>query len=134
VSVETPDSAVAGTVRSITPGVNAESRAATVIVTLLGDTSRFRPGQAVRVQITPRASAIGSGRIVVPEEAVQSVGGRDVVFARTAKGFQALPVTVGARGGGRAEIESGLKAGQAIAGKGAFLLKAEIGKGEAEEE
>ena len=40
---------------------------------------------------------------------------------------------VGQRSAGRAEIVSGLTAGQSIAAKNAFLLKAELGKGEGEE-
>ena len=58
---------------------------------------------------------------------------RDVVFVRTTTGFQAVPVTVGQRSAGRAEIVSGLKPGQAIAARNAFLLKAELGKGEGDE-
>lgn len=123
---------VAATVRSITPGLDAESRAATVVLTLTGDASGLRPGQAGRVRITTQATAGGPARVVVPEEAVQSVEGRDVVFVRTNAGFRAQPVTVATRGGGRAEIAGGLAAGQAVAGQGAFLVKAELGKGDAE--
>ncbi|MGH1557371.1 hypothetical protein ACRAWD_05190 [Caulobacter segnis] len=36
---------------------------------------------------------------------------------------------VGRRGGGHVEILSGVRPGEQIAGKGAFLLKAELGKG-----
>jgi membrane fusion protein, heavy metal efflux system len=68
----------------------------------------------------------------VPDEAVQSVEGREVVFVRAAKGFQVRPVTTGARSGGRIVILSGLKPGEVIAGKGAFMLKAELGKSSAE--
>src|SRR3546814_12887497 len=69
-----------------------------------------------------------SSAIVVPEEAVQSVGGRDVVFVRTANGFKATPVTTGQRSAGRIEIASGLPVGTTIASRNAFLLKAELGK------
>ena len=48
------------------------------------------------------------------------------------EGFQAVRVTVGARSAGRAEVISGLAPGQSIAGRGAFLLKGELNKGEAE--
>ncbi len=121
---------IEGRVRSITPSLNAETRTATAVldVPALG----LQPGQSVRARIIPSV-ARASTSIVVPEEAVQSVEGRDVVFVRTAKGFQAQPVTVGQRGAGRAEIVSGLKAGQAIAARNAFLLKAEVGKGEGDE-
>ncbi len=68
----------------------------------------------------------------MPEEAIQTVEGRDVVFVRTATGFQAAPVIVGQRSGGRAQITSGLRAGQTIATRNAFLLKAALGAGEVE--
>ena len=121
---------IEGRVRSITPSLNAETRTATAVldVPALG----LQPGQSVRARIIPSV-ARASKSIVVPEEAVQSVEGRDVVFVRTAKGFQSRPVTVGQRGAGRAEIVSGLNAGQTIAARNAFLLKAELGKGEGDE-
>jgi cobalt-zinc-cadmium efflux system membrane fusion protein len=68
----------------------------------------------------------------VPEEAIQTVEGRDVVFVRTATGFTAAPVIVGQRSAGRAQITSGLRAGQTIAARNAFLLKAALGAGEVE--
>lgn len=120
---------VEGKVRSLTPGLNRETGAATAIVSVLGE--GLQPGQAVRARVVATAAA-GSTAIVVPDEAVQSVGGRDVVFVRTAIGFEARPVTIGQRGAGRVEIVRGLTAGQSIAARNAFLLKAELGKGEGE--
>ena len=61
-----------------------------------------------------------------------TVKGREVEFVKTAKGFQAVTVVTGKRGGGRIEIIDGVNPGAVIATKGAFLLKAEHGKGEAE--
>ena len=119
-------------VRSITPGLNAETRAATVVLTLPPGVDALQPGQTLRVRILPTRAA-GAGGIVVPEEAVQTLEGKDVVFVRTAQGFQAKAVQVGARSAGRVEILNGLSAGQVIATKNAFLLKAELGKGEGEE-
>ena len=89
-------------------------------------------GQGVRVRIVPRGSVTG-GRIVVPEESVQTIEGRDAVFVRVANGFQATPVTVGTRSGGRVEILSGLKPGSVIVTAGAFALKSQLGA-RAEEE
>jgi len=121
---------IEGTVRSITPSLNAETRTATAVIQ--APAVGLQPGQTVRARITPRIVST-SRAIVVPEEAVQSVEGRDVVFVRTTAGFQARPVTVGQRSAGRAEIVAGLNAGQTIAARNAFLLKAELGKGEGED-
>lgn len=116
-------------VRSVTPGLDAESHAATVLLLPVG-TAALAPGQAVRVRIRPHGAS-ATAAIVVPEEAIQSIDGRDALFVRTPDGFRAVPVTVAARGGGRAEIV-GIRPGTAIATRGAFLLKSELGKEEAE--
>ena len=130
--VELPDSqALKVVVRSITPGLDAETRAATVVVTLQEGSGGLQPGQSLRVRILPTGAA-GPGGIVVPEEAVQTLEGKDVVFVRTVQGFQARGVQIGARRAGRVEILSGLSVGQRVAVKNAFLLKAELGKGEGE--
>ncbi|MBL7395928.1 efflux RND transporter periplasmic adaptor subunit, partial [Escherichia coli] len=86
----------------------------------------LQPGLAVRVRLLP-ARGDFTKSIVVPEDAVQSLEGRDVVFIRTAQGFRAVGVRLGQRSAGRVEIVSGLQAGQAIATRNAFLLKAELG-------
>jgi len=112
--------------------VDAESRAATVLLTVSG-VGGLRPGQAIAVRIYTRDAGTTEG-VSVPEEAIQTVEGRDVVFVRTANGFTAAPVIVGQRSAGRAQITSGLTAGQTIATRNAFLLKAELGKGSGEEE
>ena len=118
-------------VRAVTPALNPETRAATVVLALAGGPG-LQPGQLVRARILTRPSTGAS--IVVPEEAVQSVDGRDAVFVRTSKGFRAQPVTVSQRSAGRAEIAAGLKPGDQIAVKNAFLLKAELGKGSDDED
>lgn len=122
---------IAAVVRSVTPSLNAESRTATVLLIPSGTPAGLTQGQAVRARITPRG-APAAGRIVLPEGAVQSVEGRDVVFIQTRGGFQATPVTVANRSGGRVEIVSGLAPGSVVVTIGAFVLKSELGAGEAE--
>lgn len=130
--IELPGGAtLAATVRSSTPTVNLESRAATVVLIPAGVPAGLVQGQSVRARITPQGSD-AAGRIVVPEAAVQSVEGRNVVFVRVANGFQATPVTIGARSGGRVEIVSGLRPGSTIVTTGAFVMKSELGASEAE--
>lgn len=86
------------------------------------------PGAAVSAQV----AADGQGRPSVPSEAVQSLEGRQVVFVAEPAGFRARSVTVGSSGGGQTQIVAGLKLGEKVAGRGAFVLKAELAKGEAE--
>ncbi|MBP7703710.1 MAG: efflux RND transporter periplasmic adaptor subunit [Caulobacter sp.] len=119
-------------VRSVTPGLNEETRSATVVLTLADGGGVVQPGQAVRARITAR-QATSSG-IVVAEEAVQTLEGRDVVFVRTKDGFRVQPVMAGQRSAGRVVIIDGLKGGETLAVKNAFLLKAELGKSSEDEE
>lgn len=117
-------------VTGVAAGAGAESGAAII---------RARPtggglppaGSAVSASIVTGEVA---GGLTVPSEAVQTLEGVTVVFVRTAEGFRAAPVLAGRQAGGRTEILRGLAGTERIAGANAFLLKAELAKGEAEEE
>ena len=71
------------------------------------------------------------GGLTVPSEAVQTIEGATVVFVQVQGGFRAVPVLAGRQAGGRTEILRGLDEGERIAAANAFLLKAELAKGEA---
>ncbi|MCG2841484.1 efflux RND transporter periplasmic adaptor subunit [Sandaracinobacter sp. RS1-74] len=98
---------------------------------------RARPSGAV---LPPAGSAVtgaivtgdAQGALTVPSDAVQTVEGATVVFVQVPGGFHATPVLAGRQAGGRTEIVRGLTGSERIAGTGAFLLKAELAKGEAE--
>ena len=129
--VELPSgSVVQAAVRSVTPSLDPQSRSATVVLQLTGAAGGLTQGQAVRVRITPRGSK--ESGIILPEEAVQQIEGRDMVFVQGKGGFQAVPVSVGSRNGGRVEILGGLRSGQTVVTKGAFVLKSQLGASEAE--
>jgi len=121
---------VTAVVRSATPSLDPDSKTATIVLTPQG-IGGLTPGQGLRARIKPRGGG-DSALIALPEEAVQTVEGKEVVFVKTARGFQATTVVTGKRGGGRIEIVDGLKPGAVVVTKGAFMLKAELGKGEAE--
>lgn len=129
--VELPNGGIVeAVVRSITPSLDPTSRAATVVLQVAGAPGGLTQGQGVRVRIAPRgAQATG---IVLPEEAVQQVEGRDVVFVQVKGGFQAVPVSIGQRSGGRIEILGGVRPGQLVVTDGAFVLKSQLGAAEAE--
>lgn len=77
-------------------------------------------------------SSSPDGSLMLPADAVQSVDGMSSVFVVEATGFRARPVVTGRTAGDRIEIVSGLTGDESVAGRGAFLLKAELAKGEAE--
>ncbi|WP_370190943.1 efflux RND transporter periplasmic adaptor subunit [Qipengyuania sp.] len=118
-------------VRSVTPSLDPESRSATAVLSLSRGIPGLQPGAFLQARIRPSAE-IDRDRIAVPEDAIQVVEGRDVVFVRTKTGFQAREVEVGTRSAGVVTILSGLQEGWRIAVTNAFLLKAELGKEGAE--
>ncbi len=115
-----------GHVRSLTPALDPQSRTATVVIE--ASSAGLISGLGIRVRIFPMGATGDRTLIAVPEEAVQSLDGRNVVFLRTTAGFRPQAVVTGRRSGGRVEILSGLAAGIPIAVRNAFLLKAELGK------
>jgi cobalt-zinc-cadmium efflux system membrane fusion protein len=122
---------IPGIVRSVAPAVSGASQSAVVVITPQTGASDLSIGEGVQVRIQARGTP--SVGVSVPEEAVQNVDGRDIVFVRTAAGFRVQPVTVGTRSGGLAQIVGGLKAGERVASRNAFLVKAEMSKGGDEE-
>ena len=122
---------IEGRVRSSTGVVDPQSRTATVVVTPTAGGSTLAPGQLVQARILASGGAAKSG-VMVPQDAVQTLGSDSVVFVRTRDGFRAQPVQIGSRSGGMVAITGGLAAGTQIATTNAFLLKAEIEKESAE--
>lgn len=122
---------VGARVRSVTPSLDPESRSATAVLSLARPIPGLQPGAFLQARIRP-SGEVDAGRMSVPESAVQTIDGAEVIFARTRRGFQTRRVVTGARSGGRVVIESGLEAQWRIATANAFLLKAELEKEEAE--
>lgn len=76
-------------------------------------------------------AASDDSTLTVPADAVQTVAGRTVVFVADAAGFRAVPVLAGRRAGRQIEILDGLSGDERVAASNAFLLKAQLAKGEA---
>ncbi|MSM38581.1 MAG: efflux RND transporter periplasmic adaptor subunit [Geobacter sp.] len=71
--------------------------------------------------------------LAVPEEALQEMDGRKLIFvAEKETEFEPRPVELGRASGGMVEVVSGLREGERYAVKGAFTLKSELKKGELE--
>ena len=114
---------VAATVRSVTPTVSGSTRAATVVLIPLSSARELVTGEGVQARLHVKNGAAG---MVVPEDAVQNVDGHDVLFVRTKEGFRVQPVLVGTRSRGVAQIVSGVAAGELVATRNAFLVKADM--------
>jgi len=117
----------------------AEVIAAAANVMQQGGTATIR-AKPISEKLPPAGSPVSAVIIAdsaaegmsVPADAVQSVDGRSVVFVAVQGGFQATPVLAGRRAGNRIEILNGLTGSERLVGANAFLLKAELAKGEAE--
>jgi cobalt-zinc-cadmium efflux system membrane fusion protein len=146
---------VAATVRGVTSAVSGGARAATVVLTpdakasakadveaeaegSINASAKAKPAVAALVagegvQVRLRARGVSADGPVVPEDAVQNIDGHDVLFVRTKDGFRIQPVLVGERSGGSARIVSGVRAGELVATRNAFLVKADMIKSAKEE-
>ncbi len=110
---------VEGTIRLVSPSVDARTRLGKVYVTLPKD-SGFRPGMFARATI--KAAPIDG--IVVPQESIAYRDGKSGVFVVDAENQVSFrEVETGARQGDQAEILSGLKPGEEVVVKGAGLLE-----------
>ena len=74
-----------------------------------------------------------AARLVVPSGSVQTIGSDKVVFVRTADGFEKRPIVPGRNDSRFTEIVTGLQPGEVVATTNAFLLKAELLKGQLED-
>lgn len=72
--------------------------------------------------------------VAVENGALQTVGGKTVVFVAEGDLFEAREVQLGVKDTDRTEITSGLKAAERYVAENSFVMKAELGKGEAEHE
>jgi cobalt-zinc-cadmium efflux system membrane fusion protein len=115
----------------ISPLLDKDTRAARVVASIDNAARKWRPGSFVTAEIpTDEAPA----EIAVPRTALQSIKGESTVFVRTADGFEARKVSIGRQDARLAEVTAGLAAGERIATANTFVLKAELGKAEAEHE
>jgi cobalt-zinc-cadmium efflux system membrane fusion protein len=91
----------------------------------------LRPGLFVTAQV-----AVGSveAKVAVAPQAVQTFEGNSVVFVQEGDAFEPRPVILGAADAARVQILKGLNAGEPYVSENSFILKAEIGKEEAEHE
>ena len=118
-------------IEAVGAALDAESRTLGVRARVANASGRLKPEMLASVMVQ---GAQRSNGVVVPDDAVQQLNGKSVVFAVTPDGkggalLTARAVTVGARSGGRIAVTSGLKAGDVIVTRGAFTVKAAVQTG-----
>ena len=124
----------AGTIALLSATASGEARTTNARVLLERPSPAWKPGLFVTADVAIEEI---DAAVVVPEEAIQTVEGRTVVFVEEEDAFESRPVKLGHIGlqpDGKTksvEILSGLAAGVPIVVRGAFTLKAELGKGAA---
>ena len=125
-----PDQRFRGRVDYIGEMVEEKTRAIHVRVVVPNPEGQLKPGMFASAEIaSASASAEGKKSIVVAREAVQKVGGKEVVFVPKGENkFEAVPVLVGETSMKEAEILRGLEAGARVVVNGAFVLKSELSK------
>ena len=119
-----------GKIVFISPMLDKETRSALVAVEIDNSDGVWRPGSFVTAGIAIEERPVA---VAIPTDALQTMAASQVVFVRTAEGFEKRPVTVGQSDDRIVEVTSGLRAGETIAVQNSFLLKAELMKALAED-
>jgi multidrug efflux pump subunit AcrA (membrane-fusion protein) len=116
-----PDRVVAGSLVSVGKVLDPQSR--TLPITFAFDNRRqgVPVGQAVSLYLLLDPTA---PKPVVPAAAIVDDAGRPIVFVqREGETFERRAVTLGPRAGGLVQVTDGVKPGERVVTKGAFLVR-----------
>lgn len=114
-----------GIVSHLGATVDEASRTAESHAEVLNPNRVWKPGMFVTIQLQSNPYRVP---LAVPQSAVQSLEGENVVFVRDGEALQAVPVELGRRTQDWVEVREGLEPGMTYASSNSFLLKAEIEK------
>lgn len=118
-----------GQISYVSPIIDEETRTATARVLVSNRENVWKPGAFVTARIVLGAEAV---RTLVSNDAIQMVNNQSVIFVPDDEDntFAPRSVVTGRTNGTHAQILSGLEPGDRYVLNGAFVLKAELGKGE----
>lgn len=119
------DHEASGTLSYVGALVGAQTRTASARIVLPNPKGVWRPGLPVTVNLVLASVDVA---IAVPVEAIQTINDAPVVFGRHDESFDARPLTLGRSDGVFTEVLDGLRAGEQIAARNSFLIKADLGK------
>lgn len=128
-----PEQKLKGRITYIADVVDQSTRTVKARIEVANPGRKLKPEMFATVELALAADA--PPVLAVPEDALQDLDGKKVVFvAENDTEFGARQVQAGRASGGMIEILSGLKEGERYAVKGAFILKSELKKGEVVDE
>lgn len=113
-----PDQPFRGTIASIDPVLNAETRAVTVRALLANGDRKLKPGMLLTVIVEAAARAA----MAVPELAVVGDGNQTFVYLIEQGKAKRVEVVTGSRQGGNVEIVEGLEPGARVVTEGVVKL------------
>lgn len=116
------------TIMFVSPLLDKDTRLARVVASVDNPAHILRPGMFVTAEIPFQQV---KADVVVPKTAVQNIEGQSAVFVRTSTGFEPRRIVTGREDSRSFEVTSGLTAGDPIATANTFVLKADLGRGEA---
>ncbi|QOZ52935.1 divalent metal ion exporter adaptor subunit IhpB [Bradyrhizobium sp. CCBAU 53338] len=121
---------IKGTISYIAPIGSSETQTALARVVLPNPDGRLRPGLFVTARLILAARNVA---VAVRRSAIQTLENRTIVFVREDKDkIEARPVEIGDSDPKFAEIKAGLTAGEQYVAENSFVVKAEMGKGDAD--
>jgi len=120
-----------GRISQLSPALDVATQSIAAQVTFSAGADSWRPGAAVRAQITLKEFPVA---IRLPRSALQNYRGATVVFFREGNVFEARPVRLGRQNRDYVEVLAGLSAGQEVVVAQSFLVKADIEKSSAAHE
>jgi cobalt-zinc-cadmium efflux system membrane fusion protein len=129
IGIGSETSGISGRVSFLEPVATETNRTIHARVVVTNSHGRLRPGLFVTGRILVDRIEVP---VLVPNEALVLVDDEMCVFVKESDGFRLQPVKTGRTESGHTEITSGMASGQTIATKGAFTLKSELQKPEAE--
>jgi cobalt-zinc-cadmium efflux system membrane fusion protein len=123
-----PDKKFTGKVTYIGETIDPKLRTVKVRVEIPNTEGLLKPNMYIQGILENQTQ--GKGILTVPEEAIQNLDGKKVVFVMESRGvFATREVAIGNKIDHRRIIRSGLKPGEHLVIKGAFTIKTEMKKG-----
>ncbi len=121
---------IRGSISYMAPIGSSETQTALARVVLANPDGRLRPGLFVTARLVLAARNVA---VAVRRSAIQTLENRTIVFVREDNDkIEARPVELGEFDSRFVEIRAGLSAGERYVAENSFVVKAEMGKGEAE--